>query len=194
MKYHKLILLKDGSTCTLRNGTAADGQALLDVFNLTHAQTDFLLTYPEESTHTAQQEADYLMQKTESADEIELLAELDGKVVGSAGIGCVARREKTRHRASFGISVDKAFWGLGIGRALTEACIECAKIAGYVQLELEAVADNEKALALYRSVGFTEYGRNPKGFRSRFCGWQALVLMRLELEKPAADRGAAETK
>ena len=194
MKYHKLILLKDGSTCTLRNGTAKDGQALLDIFNLTHAQTDFLLTYPEESTHTAQQEADYLMQKTESADEIELLAELEGKVVGSAGIGCVARREKTRHRASFGISVDKAFWGLGIGRALTEACIECAKTAGYVQLELEAVADNEKALALYRSVGFTEYGRNPKGFRSRFCGWQALVLMRLELEKPAADRGAAETK
>ncbi len=194
MKYHKLILLKDGSTCTLRNGTAGDGQALLDIFNLTHAQTDFLLTYPEESTHTAQQEADYLMQKTESADEIELLAELEGKVVGSAGIGCFARREKTRHRASFGISVDKAFWGLGIGRALTEACIECAKTAGYVQLELEAVADNEKALALYRSVGFTEYGRNPKGFRSRFCGWQALVLMRLELEKPAADRGAAETK
>lgn len=194
MKYHKLILLKDGSTCTLRNGTARDGQALLDIFNLTHAQTDFLLTYPEESTHTAQQEADYLMQKTESADEIELLAELEGKVVGSAGIGCVARREKTRHRASFGISVDKAFWGLGIGRALTEACIECAKTAGYVQLELEAVADNEKALALYRSVGFTEYGRNPKGFRSRFCGWQALVLMRLELEKPAADRGAAGTK
>ena len=114
--------------------------------------------------------------------------------MGSAGIGCVARREKTRHRASFGISVDKAFWGLGIGRALTEACIECAKTAGYVQLELEAVADNEKALALYRSVGVTEYGRNPKGFRSRFCGWQALVLMRLELEKPAAGRGAAETK
>ena len=194
MKYHKLILLKDGSTCTLRNGTAKDGQALLDIFNLTHAQTDFLLTYPEESTHTAQQEADYLMQKTESADEIELLAELDGTVIGTAGIGCVARREKTRHRASFGISVDKAFWGLGIGRALTEACIECAKTAGYVQLELEAVADNEKALALYRSVGFTEYGRNPKGFRSRFCGWQALVLMRLELEKPAADRGAAGTK
>ena len=132
MQFHKIITLKDGRTCTLRNGTAEDGQAVLDIFNLTHAQTDYLLTYPEESTLTAQQEADYLKQKTESADEIELLAELDGEIVGTAGIGCVGRKEKTRHRAEFGISVDKAHWGLGIGRALTEACIACAGNAGYV--------------------------------------------------------------
>ena len=186
MEYHKIITLKDGRACTLRNGTASDGQALLDIFNLTHTQTDYLLSYPEESTHTVQQEADFLKQKTESADEIELLAELDGKVVGSAGISCVGRKEKIRHRAEFGISVDKAYWGLGIGRALTEGCIECAGAAGYVQLELEAVAENKNALALYRSVGFREYGRNPKGFRSRLTGWQELVLMRLELDGPSA--------
>ena len=186
MEYHKTITLKDGRACTLRNGTAEDGQALLDIFNLTHTQTDYLLSYPEESTHTVQQEADFLKQKTESADEIELLAELDGKVVGSAGISCVGRKEKIRHRAEFGISVDKAHWGLGIGRALTEGCIECARTAGYVQLELEAVAENKSALALYRSVGFREYGRNPKGFRSRLTGWQELVLMRLELGGPRA--------
>ena len=29
--------------------------------------------------------------------------------------------------------------------------------------------------------GTVEYGRNPKGFRSQFSGWQELVLMRLEL-------------
>ncbi len=46
---------------------------------------------------------------------------------------------------------------------MTEACIECAENAGCVQLELEAVAENKTALALYRSVGFVEYGRNPKG-------------------------------
>ena len=65
---------------------------------------------------------------------------------------------------------------------MTEACIECARNAGYVQLELEAVAENKNALALYKSVGFREYGRNPKGFHSRVSGWQELVLMRLELD------------
>ena len=63
----------------------------------------------------------------------------------------------------------------------TEACIACARDAGYTQLELDVVADNAAALALYQSLGFTEYGRNPKGFRSRSGAWQALVLMRLEL-------------
>ena len=182
MEYNSTVTLKDGRACTLRNGTASDGQALLDVFNLTHEQTDYLLTYPGEHSYTAQQEADFLKEKTDSADEIELLAELDGVIVGTAGIGCFGRREKTRHRAEFGISVDKAYWGLGIGRALTEACIECAKKAGYAQLELEVVAENRSAIGLYESVGFVEYGRNPKGFRSRFAGWQEVVLMRLELE------------
>ena len=46
MNYHRTITLKDGRTCVLRNGTAEDGQALLNIFNLTHAQTDYLLTYP----------------------------------------------------------------------------------------------------------------------------------------------------
>jgi GNAT superfamily N-acetyltransferase len=93
-------------------------------------------------------------------DEIELLAELDGKVVGCAGINCVGRKEKIRHRAEFGISVDKAYWGLGIGRALTEACIECAKKAGYVQLELEVVAENKSALAVLVLIGavFSHFG------------------------------------
>ncbi len=181
MKYNRTVPLKDGRTCVLRNGTAADGQALLDVFILTHAQTDYLTSYPDEISYTAEQEAEFLRQKTESADEIEILAEVNGMVVGSAGVHCIARMDKLRHRAGFGVSVDRAYWGLGIGRALTESCIECAKAAGYAQLELEAVADNEKALALYKSVGFTEYGRNPKGFRSRVSGWQPLVLMRLEL-------------
>ena len=131
---------------------------------------------------TAEQEAQFLKERTESANEIELLAEVDGIVVGSAGIGCLGRKDKVKHRAEFGISVDKTYWGLGIGRALTEAAIECARAAGYAQLELEAVADNKSALALYESVGFEEYGRNPRGFRSRLTGWQELVLMRLELE------------
>ena len=106
---------------------------------------------------------------------------MDGKPVGSAGIGAVGRKYKLSHRADFGISILRAYWGLGLGRALTLACIQCAREAGYVQLELNAVAENEHALALYRSVGFEEYGRNPLGFKSRVSGYQEVVYMRLVL-------------
>ena len=64
---------------------------------------------------------------------------------------------------------------------LTECCIDCARKAGYVQLELSVVADNERAIRMYQKAGFKEYGRNPKGFNSRLTGFQELVYMRLEL-------------
>ena len=47
MEYHKTITLKDGRACTLRNGTAEDGQALLKIFNLTHTQTDYQAAFQE---------------------------------------------------------------------------------------------------------------------------------------------------
>ena len=123
MTYLESIQLKDGRTCILRNCTAKDSEAVIQIFNLTHAQTELLLTYPEESSFTVEQEARFLQDRTDSPDEIEIRADVDGKVVGTAGIGCIGRKIKLKHRAEFGVSVDKAYWGLGIGRALTKACI-----------------------------------------------------------------------
>lgn len=181
MRYRKTITLKDGRTCLLRGCTAQDAQVALDCFNLTHEQTDWLLSYPDEGGFTVEEEGQFLQAKADSENEVELLAEVDGIVAGTAGIDRVGPQEKVRHRAEMGISIDRAYWGLGIGRALMRACIECARQAGYAQLELDVVAGNERAIALYQSEGFVEYGRNPRGFRSRLTGWQELVLMRLEL-------------
>lgn len=181
MHYHKIITLKNSASCTLRNADFADGEAELDVFLLTHRQTDFLLSYSDENTFTAEEEARYLKDMTDSPDEIEILAEIDGKVVGTAGISKIGRQCKVRHRADFGIGIDEKYWDLGIGSALTAACIECARAAGYKQLELQCVAQNPKALELYRRFGFIEFGRNPMGFNSRISGYQELVYMRLEL-------------
>lgn len=181
LKYNKIILLKDGRECCLRNGTENDAQEVLDVFNLTHAETDYLLTYPDENSFTVEQESSFLKAKTESSNEIEIIAVVDGKIAGTAGIDAVGNKYKTKHRAEFGIDIAKEFWGLGLGRALTGACIECAKEAGYTQLELDVVSDNASAISLYKKVGFVEYGRNPKGFNSRISGYQELIYMKLDL-------------
>lgn len=181
LKYNKIILLKDGRKYCLRNGTENDAHEVLDVFNLTHAETDYLLTYPDENSFTVEQEGAFLKAKTESSNEIEIVAVVDGKIAGTAGIDAVGNKYKTKHRAEFGIGIAKEFWGLGLGRALTEACIECAKEAGYTQLELDVVSDNASAISLYKKVGFVEYGKNPKGFNSRISGYQELVYMKLDL-------------
>ena len=181
MKYNQKILLKNGKEALLRNGDAADGLLVYDVFNATHAETDYLLSYPDENSFDPEQEAQFLEEKTRSSDEIEIIALIDGKAAGIAGIEAVGRKYKVKHRAEMGISILKKYWGLGLGKALSKACIQCAKEAGYTQLELNAVAENEAAISLYQSLGFEVFGRNPRGFNSRLSGYQELVYMLLEL-------------
>ena len=128
-----------------------------------------------------EQEGKFLKEKAESKNEVEILAVVNQTVVGTAGIDAVGTKFKLRHRAEFGVSVAKEYWGLGIGGALLDACVECARAAGFAQLELDVVADNARAISMYRKAGFVEFGRNPRGFYSRTAGFQELVHMRLEL-------------
>ena len=181
MKYEQTILLKSGKEAVIRNGDEPDGAAVFDVFNRTHRETDYLLTYPDENSFDSEQEAQFLKEKAISPNEIELVAIVDGKIAGTAGIESVGEKYKVKHRAEFGIGILKEYWGLGLGKALTKACIQCAIDAGYEQLELNVIAENERALSLYRSLGFIEYGRNPRGFNSKISGYQELVYMLLEL-------------
>ena len=182
MHYSSVCQLKDGKLLTLRNAEATDAEAFLAYFLQCHGETDYLTTYPDETENNPEKVSARLGAKADSASEIEILAIVDGTVVGSAGIDVVRDRDKTRHRADFGISILRDYWGCGIGNALTAACLDCAREAGYRQVELEAVSENQSALNLYRKYGFAEYGRNPRGFRTRAGVWQELVLMRLALD------------
>jgi ribosomal protein S18 acetylase RimI-like enzyme len=49
--------------------------------------------------------------------------------------------------------------GQGVGRDLLMTLIEAARSAGIEVLTLDARGDNERALSLYHSAGFAEYGR-----------------------------------
>lgn len=181
MRYTKTVVLKGGVELLVRNAVASDARALRETTQRTHAETDYLLSYPDEQGTDDEREARSLAETERSSNEVELVAIIDGRIVGSAGVSAVRSRRKVAHRARFGISILKEFWGMGIGRVLMEASIDCARRARYTQLELEVVADNERAVSLYRRAGFEEYGRNPRGYHSTSAGYQELVYMRLEL-------------
>lgn len=181
MKYTDKIKMKNGQECTIRNATYEDGQQVSELYARVHDETDYLLAYSDEHAFDVEGESEFLKGREESGKDIMLLAVVDGKIVANAGISGIGNKDKVKHRAEFGISVEKEYWGLGIGRNLMNVCVECAKKAGYKQLELEVVADNAKAYKMYKSAGFVEFGRNPKGFLSRYSGYQEVVSMRLEL-------------
>lgn len=50
MQYEKEVALKDGVKCILCGAREADAAEVLRTFNLTHTETDYLLTYPEENS------------------------------------------------------------------------------------------------------------------------------------------------
>ena len=108
MTFEKTVTLKDGRNCLLRNGVTSDGKAVLDVFNRTHEETDYLLTYSDENCFTASQEADFLQRKTDSTNTVEIIAVVDGVVAGTAGIDALGMRDKIKHRAFLALPLQRS--------------------------------------------------------------------------------------
>ncbi|MCF3173063.1 GNAT family N-acetyltransferase [Streptomyces sioyaensis] len=72
-----------------------------------------------------------------------------------------ARPTNRQHADLEKLAVAPETHGRGVGRALTAALVADARDAGIEVLTLDARADNTRALRLYRSLGFREYGRLP---------------------------------
>lgn len=89
---------------------------------------------------------------------VDLVAELDGKVIGHLGI-LTNVNPRRKHVASFGIAVHPAFQGRGAGKALIGEMIAlCDNWLNIVRLELTVFADNPRAIGLYEACGFVREG------------------------------------
>ena len=83
-----------------------------------------------------------------------LVAEVDGRVVGSAGLH-VQPADRRRHVGWIGMGVHDDFQGQGVGTALMEALLDLAfNWLGLHRIELTVYADNAPAVHLYRKFGF----------------------------------------
>lgn len=103
-----------------------------------------------------------------------LVAELEGRVVGEASVERIGLR-MLRHVGVVALGVHPEAQGLGVGRALMARLVDRARAhrdadGGRVaRLELYTRADNQKAVALYISLGFAIEGVR-RGFLRRDDG------------------------
>ncbi len=108
-------------------------------------------------------------------DDHLFVAETGGQVVGVAGLH--VGRGKQRHVGAIGMLVDEAWQGRGVGGLLLATLLDLADGAlGLTRVELEVVADNDRAVRLYTRHGFEPEGRK-RGAIRRSGGLADLLLM-----------------
>jgi len=100
----------------------------------------------------------------EAGEKVPLVAIVDGEVRGTATL--VRRTHRlARHIAGIaGVVVDHRYWRRGIARALFEELSARAAAMGIELLATECRAGTTAEM-VYRRLGFTEYGRLPRGLK-----------------------------
>ena len=154
----KDFLLRDGRKAVLRCSTEEDAAAFCEFMPKSHAECDFLNDLPGEFKKTIEEEKEFLREKSESADAVALVVEVDGRLVGCCGAWS-QDLQRYAHHAELGLTVRKEFWGQGIGRNMMDAIIRWGASRGLRKIYLKVMADNDPAINLYRSLGFVEEGR-----------------------------------
>lgn len=97
-------------------------------------------------------------EKMDAAGFITFVAEIDGEMVGELTL-FVDHKPRTRHGISFGIGVEPAFSGRGVGEKLLRTAMDYARNwLGITRMELEVFDDNQRALRLYQRLGFIQEG------------------------------------
>lgn len=160
----KVILLKNEEAAILRSPTPADAAQMLKHLKATAAETDFMLRYPEECTMTEDQEIGFLQGIQESPNQLMILCEINGQIVGNCYLSFQPFM-KTRHRGYLAIGIVKAHWNKGIGTAMFRKLFDVATKCGITQLELDVIEGNDRAIALYEKMGFQVAGEKPNAIR-----------------------------
>lgn len=105
----------------------------------------------------AQEVGSGLAQETGSG--LELVAELDGRVVGW---GCHGPYRDGEHRTAdaelYALYVDPALHGRGIGRALLDTSVRACAAAGHPRMFLWVLEENALARRFYEGAGFRADG------------------------------------
>lgn len=149
--------LRDGRSCLIRSKCESDAEEFCRILPQMHEETDFLLFMPDEFKLTVEEEREYL-RKTLQPNALSIAAVVEGRIVGSASARPSEHR-RTAHHAELGVAVLKEFWGLGLGRKLTEVVVDWGRAAGLRKMYLNVYEDNHRAYALYRKLGFVEEAR-----------------------------------
>lgn len=141
----------------IRHVTVDDAEALAHLILQVEKESEFMLFETGERTLDAEQQRGQIEAMQNEENSTILMAEAEGKLVGYlAARGGRARRNK--HTVYIVIGVLASYRGKGVGTLLFTELERWARTKGIHRLELTVVADNQRAISLYRKMGFEQEG------------------------------------
>jgi RimJ/RimL family protein N-acetyltransferase len=156
---------KTGQTIVLRNAEESDAEDLIKYLKITTGETPFLIREPDEVKLTIEEEKRFINRCIESERELMLIATINGKHVGNCSLMSIGNYKRYAHRCEVAIALYQEYCGRGIGKIMMKTILDIARNLGYEQAELEVVAGNERAISLYKNLGFEKYGVFPNNMK-----------------------------
>jgi RimJ/RimL family protein N-acetyltransferase len=161
---------------TLREATVADAPALYEAERATAKVTGHLVSESDELSLASF--VDRINELSDGRGKY-LVAENNGIPIGHGSL-CPMPLRNVAHVVRLDICVHPGHTGQGHGRAILSALVEWAHgHPGTQKIELLVRSVNERAIALYRSAGFSEEGRLRKRVRladGSFCDDLCMAL------------------
>jgi RimJ/RimL family protein N-acetyltransferase len=159
------VTVRNGASLTIRHAVPDDAEALLAFMAGVVPETEFLLNEPGEFQMTPEGEREWVRTRLECPGSVALLAIAKGEVVSCAGLDR-GKRHRIAHTATLGISIRARYCGQGLGGHLMNTLIAFAEKSPVLErVQLSVLATNERAIRLYKKVGFVEEGRNVRSIR-----------------------------
>ena len=147
----------------LREAEKTDAAELIVFLNQVGSESDYM-TLDEAGILMNQEEmASFIEHQTASSNQLYLLALLNGEIAGLVSI-TADFHERIRHIGQVFVVVKKAFWNQGLGRILLEEALTWAEDSQVIRrLELSVQVRNERAVHLYKDLGFEIEGLQKRG-------------------------------
>ncbi|WP_433750676.1 N-acetyltransferase family protein [Falsibacillus pallidus] len=150
----------------IRKGTVNDAQILLSIQKTVVSERKYLIALPHEFSKTVDQQKEWIEGILQNERDMLLVAEKNGEVAGCIVFQANSSKERVAHKGDFGLFLSPEHRGHGIGRMLLQELLDWAeKNPNIEKVCLGVFSINERAIALYKKLGFLEEGRKVREFK-----------------------------
>lgn len=163
----------------IRLAKEADAESIIDIRKeiiLSETTTKFFISSPNELPSNVMKEREKI-RKSEEKSNLYIVFEVEVNVVGFLAFNRY-EHERLKHAGSMGMGIREEYTNQGIGTKLIEFLINWAK--KQISLEkicLGVVSANERAIKVYRRMGFVEEGRQKNQIKYEDGSYRDDILM-----------------